>query len=66
MFVCLSYGDFLGAYAANPVILLLSPLLIFLILQQDSRRWTFLPVEGLTWFCVAVLLVWGLVRNLDL
>ncbi|WP_051635168.1 DUF2752 domain-containing protein [Selenomonas sp. ND2010] len=65
MFVRLSYGDFAGAYAANPVVLLLSPLILLLILHQyNPPKWSWVPAKILTWFCVVILLLWGIVRNL--
>ncbi|SDG64831.1 Protein of unknown function [Selenomonas sp. WCT3] len=65
MFVRLSYGDFAGAYAANPVVMLLSPFILLLMLHQHNpQTWSFVPATVLTWFCVITLLLWGIVRNL--
>lgn len=65
MFLRLSYGDFAGAYAANPVVLLLSPVILLLMIHQyNSRVLNFLPFELMKWVCLIVLLVWGVVRNL--
>ncbi|MDD6134027.1 MAG: DUF2752 domain-containing protein [Selenomonadaceae bacterium] len=65
MFVRLSYGDFAGAYAANPVVMLLSPLIMLLMLHQHNpKAWSFVPAKALNCFCVTVFLMWGIVRNL--
>ena len=65
LFVRLSYGDFAGAYAANPVVVWLSPLIILLVLHQHNpKNWSFVPAKILTWFCVLVLCLWGIARNL--
>lgn len=68
--VALLRGDLAAAWQANPVLLLLLPALAALLLRTAVRyvregrtagpRW-----EGaVTWAMIAVLAVWGVVRNL--
>ncbi len=62
--------DFAAAWAANPVLLLLLPLIAFLAaraivryVRQGSaalRPWE----EGIVWAMVAVLILWGILRNI--
>ena len=62
--------DFAAAWQANPVLLLLLPILAALLLRQAARyvktgRSTLSRRESaLVWGMAAVLLLWGIARNL--
>ena len=62
--------DFAAAWQANPVLLLLLPVLAALLLRQAARyvktgRFTLSRRESaLVWGMAAVLLLWGIARNL--
>lgn len=64
----LAHGDIARAWAMHPLLLLATPLLLAMLLQWTTRR-AWLPMalqqrahDGATW--IAVLLVFGVVRNL--
>lgn len=69
MMLCLSVGDFRQAFNANPAILILSPVIIWLIVceefsffhREDWQR----RVNGyLLGFVVVALLIYGICRNI--
>ena len=69
MMLCLSVGDFRQAFSANPAILILSPVIIWLIVceefsffhREDWQR----RVNGyLLGFVVVALLIYGVCRNI--
>ena len=72
MCLALLRGDWGAAWAANPVLLILLPVLGLLAVHMALRyvregrltgpRWE----NALCWVLVALLIVWGVVRNLPL
>ncbi len=70
MALCLLHGDLTGAWSANPVVLCLMPVLLFLLLRVSVRyiqglgkRLT--PWEDRLAICLAVLLAgFGIFRNI--
>lgn len=64
LFLCLLRGDWAGAWAANPFLLLTSPLLAAILWRfwwvdtRPPRAWQITAVVY-----IAALLLWGLVRN---
>lgn len=57
----LVHGDVLGALRLNPLLVLATPLLGFLIIRRDALA-TFRP--GYVWLLVSVVITFGVVRNI--
>mgnify|MGYP001035908056 FL=1 len=70
MCIALMQFDFVTAFQANPVLLLLSPVLAVVGLQYlmhyiITGRWQMRPVQNyILWFCIAVFILYGIGRNL--
>lgn len=70
MCIALMQLDFAAAFQANPAILLLSPILAAVLLQYlmhyiKTGRWQMRPAQNMIlWFCIAVLFLYGIGRNL--
>lgn len=70
MCIALMQFDFVTAFQANPVLLLLSPMLAVVGLQYlmhyiKTGRWQMRPVQNyILWFCIAVFILYGIGRNL--
>lgn len=70
MCAALLHLDFEGAFAANPALFLLSPLLIFIFAKYivdyiKTGRWQMGLVQNVfMWFCICVLVLYGIGRNL--
>lgn len=70
MCIALMQLDIAAAFMANPALLLLSPALAVVLLQYfmhyiKTGRWQMRPVQNfILWFCIAVLILYGIGRNL--
>lgn len=70
MCIALLHFDFAAAFAANPALLLLSPLLAVVFAQYcityiRKGCWKMHPFQNvILWICIVVLLLYGVCRNL--
>ncbi|MCM1258714.1 MAG: DUF2752 domain-containing protein [Roseburia sp.] len=70
MCASLLHFDFEGAFAANPALLLLSPLLVIIFSKYvidyiRTGRWQMSFVQNvIVWFCICVLVLYGIGRNI--
>ncbi|MGN0141847.1 MAG: DUF2752 domain-containing protein [Roseburia sp.] len=70
MCVALLHLDFAAAFAANPMMLLLSPVLALVFLKYTADyvktgRWQMGRLQtGAVWVCIVLLILFGIVRNL--
>lgn len=70
MFAAMMRLDFIGAFGANPAVLLLSPFLLAIFLKYvadyiKTGRFAMGFVQNvILWFCIVLLVLFGIARNI--
>lgn len=70
MCLALARLDFAAAFAANPALFLLSPVLAIILIQYITDyirkgRWKLRPFQNIViWICTVILILYGIARNM--